>query len=55
MRQLKPYESKLIETLLITDSKLAEVLIPTLDTVLVNEADDGGMGGLRFLLYIADS
>ena len=45
----------MIETLLITDSKLAEVLIPTLDTVLVNEADDGGMGGLRFLSYIDDS
>ena len=55
MRQLKAYELELIKTLLMTDFKLAEVIIPTLNNVLVNEANDGGMGGLQFISSIADS
>ena len=55
MRQLKAYELELIKTLLMIDFKLAEVIIPTLNNVLVNEANDGGMGGLQFISSIADS
>ena len=55
MRQLKSYELELIKTLLMIDFKLAEVIIPTLNNVLVNEANDGGMGGLQFISSIADS
>ena len=55
MRLLKAYEIELIKALLITNSKSTEIIIPALDTVLVQELDDGGMGGLRFMSPIADS
>jgi hypothetical protein len=48
MRLLRPYETELIKALLMADFSLAELIIPTLDTILVEEADDGGMGGLIF-------
>jgi len=54
MRLLKAYEVELIKTLLMTNSKAAQIVIPALDTVLVEEMDDGGMGGLRFMSSIAD-
>ena len=35
MRLLKAYEVELIKTLLMTNSKAAQIVIPALDTVLV--------------------
>jgi hypothetical protein len=52
MRLLKSHEAKLIKTLLMTNSSLAKLFIPRLNTVLVEDADDGGMGGLLFISYI---
>jgi hypothetical protein len=49
MRLLKTYESQLIQALLMTSSKYAEEMIPTLNTLLVEDVDDGGMGGLFFI------
>ena len=52
MRLLKSHEEKLIKSLLMKNSSLAKLFIPLLDTVLVEDADDGGMGGLRFISHI---
>ncbi|MEG3876389.1 hypothetical protein QT972_03250 [Microcoleus sp. herbarium7] len=55
MRLLKSGESALIKALLMTNSQLAEVIVPTLNTALVEDMDDGGMGSLRFKSCAADS
>lgn len=55
MRLLKADEAALINALLMTNSKFAKVIIPTLNTALVEEMDDGGMGSLRFISCAADS
>jgi hypothetical protein len=52
MRLLKSHEAKLIKILLLKNSSLAKIFIPLLDTVLVEDADDGGMGGLIFMSQI---
>ncbi len=55
MRLVKAGEVALIKALLMTNSKLAEVIVPTLYTALVEDMDDGGMGSLRFNSCAADS
>lgn len=55
MRLLKVGEIALIKALLMTNSKLAQVIVPTLNTALVEDMDDGGMGSLRFKSWAADS
>jgi hypothetical protein len=55
MRLLRTHEVELVKALLMTDFNLAELIIPTLDNMLVKEADDGGMGGLIFKSNINDS
>lgn len=55
MRLLKFGESALIKALLMTNSKLAEVIVPTLNTALVEDMDDGEMGSIRFKSCAADS
>ena len=54
MRLLTAYEVALINALLMTNSKPAQIVLPPLNTVLVEEMDDGGMGSLRFMSSISD-
>jgi hypothetical protein len=55
MRLLKTYEIELVNALLMTKPQLAELLIPVVKNILVEEADDGGMGGLLFISCIPNS
>nr|WP_103670451.1 hypothetical protein [Pseudanabaena sp. BC1403] len=38
-----------------TNSKIAEIIVPTLDTTFVENMDDGGMGSLLFASCTDDS
>ncbi|MFM7856151.1 MAG: DUF6984 family protein [Pseudanabaena sp.] len=55
MRLLKTEEASLIKALLMTNSKIAEIIVPTLDTTFVENMDDGGMGSLLFISCTDDS
>ncbi len=55
MRLLKADEAKLIKALLMTNCKLAESMLPIIDTALVEDMDDGKMGSLKFISHITDS
>jgi hypothetical protein len=49
MRLLKADEALLIKALLMTNIKLAELILPVLDSALVENMDDGEMGSLLFI------
>lgn len=55
MRLLEVEEVSLIKALLMTNSNIAEIIVPTLDTILVEDMDDGGMGSLLFISCTNDS
>jgi hypothetical protein len=55
MRLLKTEEASLIKALLMTNSKIAEIIVPTLDTTFVENMDDGGMGSLFFISCTDDA
>jgi hypothetical protein len=52
MRLLKSHEAEFIKALLLKNSSFAKLFIPLLDTVIVEDADDGGMGGIIFISQI---
>ena len=54
MRLLKIHETELLTALLMTKPQLAE-LLPVVENMLVEEADDGGMGGLLFISCIPNT
>jgi hypothetical protein len=55
MRLLKAEEVLLIKSLLMANPKIAEIIVPTLDTTFVENMNDGGMGSLIFISYTDDS
>jgi hypothetical protein len=48
MRLLKTEEAALIEVLLMTNPQIASTILPTINTMLVENMDDGEMGSLLF-------
>ena len=53
MRLLKIHETELLTALLMTKPQLAELFV--VENMLVEEADDGGMGGLLFISCIPNT
>ena len=55
MRLLKAEEVLLMKALLMANPKIAEIIVPTLDTTFVENMNDGGMGSLIFISCTDDS
>jgi phosphomannomutase len=55
MRLVTIYEAHLIRALLIKNPQYSEEIIPKINTLLVENMNDGGMGGLLFISPDPDS